>query len=63
VHGLNAGDRDRVALRDEVFRQRLRQRQGSGPGISVGVSSHSAYRTSRCDDSAHIETVLIHGGA
>jgi hypothetical protein len=24
VHGLYAGDRDRVALRDEVFRQRLR---------------------------------------
>jgi hypothetical protein len=31
--------------------------------ISVGLSSHSAYRTSRCDDSARIETVLTHGGA
>jgi hypothetical protein len=36
VHGLYAGDRDGVALRDEVFRQRLRRRQGSGPGIGVG---------------------------
>ena len=31
--------------------------------ISVGLSSHSAYRTFRCEDSAHTETVLIHGGA
>src|ERR1700761_8455183 len=31
--------------------------------VSVGLSSHSAYRTSRCDACAHIETVLIHGGA
>ena len=35
VHGLYPGDRDGVALRDEVFGQRLRRRQGSGPGISV----------------------------
>ena len=31
--------------------------------ISVGLSSHSAYRTSRCEDSARTVTVLVHGGA
>ncbi len=30
---------------------------------SVRRSSHSAYRTSRLDDSAHIVTVRTHGGA
>jgi hypothetical protein len=39
VHGLYAGDRDCVALRDEVVWQRLRRRQGSGPGISAGLTS------------------------
>ena len=29
----------------------------------VRQSSHSAYRTSRCDDSAHSVTKRIHGGA
>jgi hypothetical protein len=35
VHGLYPGDRDRAALRDELCRQRLRRRQGSGPRIGV----------------------------
>src|ERR1700723_1193717 len=35
VHGLYPGDRDRVTLFDEVLGQRLRRRQGSGPGISI----------------------------
>ena len=39
VHGLYPGDRDGVALRDEVLRQLLRRRQGSGPGISAGQQS------------------------